>query len=345
MEVVASKVAALYWANKRFKFAGPLTDVSKLRNQAVFMMGAGGSGKGTASKGWLKYAPGGGETGLSKEQFEALKGGAMSEQERSLSNLQFDKAVENLAKSGVQIELVGDGSNAEVPFKLYSYDQKGRQVELKSSEWPQKLPPDIYDQVVGLQNVVFKAPVHELPSYWRQVNPDIYKEELKGYMEDRPGYVHEMSSIMNKAYFLAAVQSGDPLFVDGTGTNLNKMAEWMSIAQEYGYRVSLVLVIVPLTVNQIRNATRRRNVDPDEITRQWKIIKSNFGKLKDKADKFKVIDSRDDVEDKKRWEEQHTKVNNFIERETGFPNLFEYIKVHSPEELSSYGPMLTKHKA
>ena len=78
MEVVASKVAALYWANKRFKFAGPLTDVSKLRNQAVFMMGAGGSGKGTASKGWLKYAPGGGETGLSKEQFEALKGGAMS---------------------------------------------------------------------------------------------------------------------------------------------------------------------------------------------------------------------------------------------------------------------------
>lgn len=44
--------------------AGALTDVSKLRYQAVFLMGAGGSGKSYVGQRWMKYMPGGGATGI-----------------------------------------------------------------------------------------------------------------------------------------------------------------------------------------------------------------------------------------------------------------------------------------
>jgi len=107
---------------------------------------------------------------------------------------------------------------------LYTYDQSGKQSLVPPDQWGTRLPPAIYKEVAGLEKLVFSTPKYELPSYWRQVNPDIYKEEIAGYLEKEPGYVHEMSSDMSKAYFEAAVETGDPLFVDGTGANYRKMA-------------------------------------------------------------------------------------------------------------------------
>ena len=333
-------VAARYWVRKARKSieAGPLTDISKLRNQAVFMMGAGGSGKGYVAYKWLKFIPGGGEVGLSREQYEALAPDATLEQARSLSNISFTNAVKALQGKGFNIKLAPEG--AEIPFQLFSYDEKRRSSLIPPEEWEDRLPPAIYKEVMGLENVVFAAPVHELPSYWRQVNPDLYKEELKGYMEKEPGYVHEMSSDMNKAYFLAAVETGDPLFVDGVGGNLAKMAENLKIAKEYGYRTSLVCVSVPLTINHIRNATRDRKVDPHEVTTQWKQVESNFEALKGQADKAKKVDNRNDPKDSKKYEEFKNDINAFISKKTGKANLYEYIKEVAPGELSEYGNLI-----
>jgi predicted kinase len=320
-----TRVAARYTLMKN---AGPLRDVSKLRHQAVFMMGAGGSGKGYVSQIWMKYAP---------------KGAVGSEgEERLLSNLNFEKATARLRAKGINLHISPTG-DVSLPFRLYTYDHKGTERELDPASWSSELPPRIYKDVKGLKELIFSAPKHELPSYWRQVNPDIYKEEIPGYDPAEPGYVHEMSSEMSKAYFEAALETGDPLFIDGTGSNAGKMAAQMQQARNYGYSISLVLVSVPLTVNQIRNASRERKVDPLEVVRQWNLIQSNFTKLKSLADVSKVIVNRNDAKDIATFQENQDQINRFILKSTRgkYPSLYALIEaLGSKSELRTWGPIL-----
>lgn len=339
MDRLAATVAAAFTHRMRWASifveaglvdAGALSSPSKLRYQAIFLMGAGGSGKGFVADRWLKYMPG--SPGAAKQP--------LSDAERSLSNINFSKIVERLRSRGYSIEVSDDGSKAKIPFKLYTYDHEGQQTPLEAARWKSDLPADIFRDVAGLSSLVFSTPKHELPSYWRQVNPDIFKEELPGFKQTSPGYVHEMSSDMAKAYFSAAVATGDPLFVDGTGSNASKMLQQMQEAKDAGYRVSLVLVLVPLTVNQIRNATRPRNVSPREVTRQWKIIAKNFGTLRGAADKSKVVINRNDAVDSAIFQKERAKINNFIERETGHPDLYSYIEAVQPNELTEWGKLL-----
>lgn len=323
--------------------AGALTDVSRLRFQAVFLMGAGGSGKGFASIRWMKYMPGGGQEYSQAQMEKNLTRTDYTEQERGLSNLSFEKAIARIRESyGIEVE--ADGKSARIPFRLYDYGPQGKR-EIPVSEW-KSLPPDVFEKVKGLSDVVFATPKHELPTYWRQVNPDLYKEELAGYKAEQPGFVHEMSSDMSKAYFETALESGDPLFVDGTGAQFNKMAFQIDAAKKAGYKVSLVLVWVPLTINQIRNAVRTRNVNPMMITAQWKAITANFAKLRSLVDKSKAIDNRNDASDLSWWEKKHEFINNFIKHETSgvYPDLFSLIKGEVPGEISQYGKFLQAHR-
>lgn len=320
------RVAARYALMKN---AGPLRNVSKLRHQAVFMMGAGGSGKGYVSQIWMKYAP----KGL---------GDTATEKERLLSDLSFEKAKARLEAKGIRIQITDTG-DVRIPFRLYSYDHKGQEKELDPDFWDTELPPSIYKDVKGMKELIFRTPKHELPSYWRQINPDIYKEEIPGYNPEEPGYVHEMSSEMSKAYFEAALETGDPLFVDGTGSNASKMEAQILQAQSYGYNTSLVLVTVPLTVNQIRNATRERKVNPMEVARQWKLIQSNYLKLRPLADVAKVIVNRNDAKDIANFRENQDNINYFIRKSTRgkYPSLYALIEGEGPKgELSTWGPIL-----
>ena len=146
------RVAARYALMKN---AGPLTDVSKLRYQAVFMMGAGGSGKGFVANAWLKYAP------KSKGEGEAGSGS----EDRKLTDLKFEKAVERLERKGIRVQITDTGS-LKIPFRLYSYDHKGREHEIAPADWDKELPPTIYQDEKGMKELVFNTPKHELPSYW-----------------------------------------------------------------------------------------------------------------------------------------------------------------------------------
>lgn len=326
--------------------AGSLTDVSKLRFQAVFLMGAGGSGKGFAGHKWMKYMPGGGGSGYSRSQMEKkLDQGDFTEQERGLSNLNFEKAIKRLKERyGIVVDLAEGGGSGRIPFRLYDYGKGKREIPVK--DWKNDLPPEVFKEVMGLTDVVFSTPKHELPNYWRQINPDIYKEELAGYKAEQPGFVHEMSSAMAKAYFEAALDTGDPLFVDGTGANLDKMEAQVKAAKKAGYKVSVVMVWVPLTVNQIRNATRSRNVDPMIVTGQWKAIKKNFSALRSQADKSKAIDNRNDSSDMGRFTSKYDFINDFIKRGTRgkYPDLYALVKKEAPGEIASYGKILLAHR-
>lgn len=327
------------------KIAGPLTDVSKLRYQAVFLMGAGGSGKGYASHKWLKYMPGGGMSGAAREKWEEKVQEKMTEAERGLTNLEFEKASKRLEQQGILIEPV-EGGGAKMPFRLYTYDKQNRERLIPPERWEAELPPSIYKDVEGLEELIFSAPVHELPSYWRQINPDIYKEEISGYMEELPGYVHEMSSEMSKAYFEAAAETGDPLFVDGTGANAKKMVRQMAALKEAGYKVSLVLIFVPLTVNHIRNATRSRNVPPRIVTGQWHTIRKNYVALKGMADVSKVVINRNDRHDAKVYNNNAEKIDRFIRKGYGgeHEGLRDLILDESPTEVPEWDRMLNWKK-
>ena len=255
------------------KIAGPLTNPKHLRYQAVFLMGPAGSGKSYVVNGkYLNYMPGASASGVrDPAKLEEMLKREVSEQERSLSNLAFEGSVTKLKGMGYEIALT-DATKSRIPFRLYEYPEEGPQILIPRDQWKDRLEPSVYKEVQKMEDVIFGAPVHELPSYWRQVNPDIYKEELPGFRSEKPGYVHEMSSEMSKAYFWATLESGDPVVVDGTGSKLGKMLRQIGAAKDAGYRVSLLYVYVPLTVSLLRNATRTRRVKPSEVLDQWRNV-------------------------------------------------------------------------
>lgn len=326
-----AKQVARYYMRKVLKVAGPLSDPSHLRYQAVFLMGPPGSGKSFVTEGkYLKYMPGAPSEGLQREDLEEGFSQDLSESDRNLNKLKFDRAVENLQSRGFSIELA-DSQTARIPFKLYYYDETGSEVFIPREDYNTTLPNDIYKEVEDIQEVLFRTPEHAAPSYWRQISPDNYKEELPGYRPESSGYIHEMSAVMGKAYFQAVIDSGDPMVVDGTGTNLRKMIRQIKEAKEAGYRTTIVYVYVPLTLSLMRNATRKRKVNPYVILNQWKIIKSNFPKLRDLADKAKFIDNSNPSFDKRMWKHHGDKIDQFMIRFTN-DTLAEFIMEEAPSE-------------
>lgn len=302
--------------------AGPLTDASKLRYQAVFLMGSGGSGKGfVVNNKYMKYFPGAGGGGARPK--------SLTEKERSLTDLDFTSTVQALQGQfedlGLRLSLQ-DPSRLKLPFVITDIRrlQKGLPEIVPRNEWDTVLPPSVLSKLEHEESVIFSAPVHEVPSFWREVNPDLYKEEIEGYDARNPEYVHEMSSVMSKAYFQAILESGDPMIVDGTGANLSKMKAQMALAKSKGYRVSLVYVFVPLSVSLLRNAVRPRNVTPSVVVQQWRAVFKNYPKLRQLADASHLIDNTNYTADKARWRKEHDKVDAFMEKSTGL-SFTEYI--------------------
>jgi predicted kinase len=306
------------------KTAGELTSPSKLRHQAIFMVGTGGSGKSfVANKKYLKYLP----KGVSDRQ-------TASEEERNLSQINFSKIEEALKKLGVT---VSESSKASIPFVLTN--EYG--VVIPRELWESRLPPATFEKVKKLENIVFSSPKHEVPSFFRQVNPDVYKEELEGYDENRPELVHEMSSTMSKAYFESVLDTGDPFIVDGTGVNFNKTALWMKRALESGYRITFLYVRVPLVISLIRNSLRARKVNPKVLLNQFRELEINIPKyvqfLKSfpkKKTKISIVDTSN-PNDVKNFMGNCKQINSFFAETTDYSSLSEFLKGELPEALNA----------
>lgn len=127
--------------------------------------------------------------------------------------------------------------------------------------------------------------------YFHVVNPDDFKEEIRGFDPDAPHKVHEISVDMADTYFDGVIETGEPLIVDGTGAAIKRMTLNMTLAKEAGYHISLVYVYVPLLVAFARNLARSRSVPPRVVVNSWFLGKKNFPQIKNLADKVTVIDS------------------------------------------------------
>lgn len=306
------------------KTAGKLTSPSNLRHQAIFMVGTGGSGKSfVANKKYLKYLP----QGVSPKD-------SVTEEQRNLSQLKFDKIKDQLEKLGVSVD---ESNKASIPFVITN--EYG--VTIPRELWESKFSRETFDKLKSLENVVFSAPKKEIPSFFRQVNPDVYKEELEGYDENRPELVHEMSSTMSKAYFESVLDTGDPFIVDGTGVNFNKTALWMKRALDSGYRITFLYVRVPLIVSLIRNSLRDRKVNPKVLLNQFKELELNIPKyirfLKSMPrgkSKISVINTSSAI-DLKNYLSNCTKINEFFDQTTDFKSMYEFLKDEFPESLNA----------
>jgi hypothetical protein len=76
-----------------------------------------------------------------------------------------------------------------------------------------------------------------------------------------------------------------PLVIDGTGKNVNKVANQKRFLESIGYDVSMIYVNTDLDTAQMRNQQRDRTLDPKEVENQWHIsqktipvYKKMFGK-------------------------------------------------------------------
>jgi hypothetical protein len=76
-----------------------------------------------------------------------------------------------------------------------------------------------------------------------------------------------------------------PLVIDGTGKNINKVANQKRFLESIGYDVSMIFVNTDLETAQLRNQQRDRTLEPKEVENQWHIsqktvptYKTMFGK-------------------------------------------------------------------
>lgn len=334
-KIIARRIISEYFRTVKIADGEPggLSDPSNLRYQAVFMMGTAGSGKTfVAENKYLKYMPGsGGGDVRTRERLEILFEQRLPEKERGLTNVSFEGAVERLTSQGFDISLEGVSGDGRIPFRLHSYEG-GVQREIPREEWEDELPSDILEEVENIEDVIFSAPIHELPAYWRQVNPDVYKEELAGYLPKRPGLVHEMSSEMSKAYLVAALETGDPLLIDGTGKNVDKMTRQMEYAHDMGYATSLCWVYVPLAIALIRNSTRTRKVKPGVVANMHRKLPSNYATLRGVADKASFIENRNNDYDLKLWRNKGDKIDEFHRKETGL-GYYDFVLKEAPNDI------------
>jgi len=100
-----------------------------------------------------------------------------------------------------------------------------------------------------------------------RIDPDEYKMAHPDYDPKNPGALHEWSLKMARKDFDLAVEAGGQYVVDGTGTNVDRLASKMRHAKLSGFKVTLLFVMAPLAVAIKRNASRERTV-PEQVIRQ-----------------------------------------------------------------------------
>ena len=144
---------------------------------------------------------------------------------------------------------------------------------------------------------------------FKLIDPDEVKRRHPDYDPSNPASLHEWSKEVSDAEFASVVKSGngDPVVVDGTGTNAERLINKINMAKISGYRTFLVYVWVPFEVAILRNRNRERFVPESVIMRKYDELDSAFGKMRNIVDKFKVVSNyeesylREAIEDIKRY--------------------------------------------
>ena len=121
------------------------------------------------------------------------------------------------------------------------------------------------------------------------IDPDEIKQEKTDYDPKNPQKYHAWSKIEAEIRTLRAIQNGENIIIDGTGTSAEKMYGKIQRLQTEGYEVTLLYVKVTLKTALARNAARERNVDETIILKKAQIITTSFEILSTLADNVKII--------------------------------------------------------
>lgn len=126
---------------------------------------------------------------------------------------------------------------------------------------------------------------------WVVVDPDEIKKEQPSYDPKKPEVFHEWSKAVAKARTAAAVEAGQNLIIDGTGTNVEKMYKQIKELQKAGYHVELLYVRVSLETSLRRNAARERVVPQHVIMEKFETITEAYEILNSVVNKATIIDN------------------------------------------------------
>lgn len=129
-----------------------------------------------------------------------------------------------------------------------------------------------------------------------------YIPEYSSAMKTIPKYaakiVHDESSDISKNLLSICILEEKNLIYDGTMKNKEKYSRIISELKKKGYKVTIVVVDVPLEIakerNEIRFLKTQRLVPLDELEKSHREVPSTFIQLKDSVDEYLVIDMRGD---------------------------------------------------
>lgn len=123
------------------------------------------------------------------------------------------------------------------------------------------------------------------------VDCDKVKEHHPDYDPRNPSELHEWSRAECVREFFARLGAGESFVYDGTGTNVDKMVDWMLRAQSAGFRVELVFVKAPLNVALARNADRERVVPEEVVREKHALIETAFRIVREYADTVTEVEN------------------------------------------------------
>lgn len=121
------------------------------------------------------------------------------------------------------------------------------------------------------------------------VDCDLIKESHPEYDPKNPSALHEWSRVECAKSFFLAIGGDDSFVYDGTGTNAEKMVDWMLKAQEAGFSVQLVYVRCPIQTALRRNAERTRVVPESIVREKHASVETSFNILSGYADSITEV--------------------------------------------------------
>lgn len=126
---------------------------------------------------------------------------------------------------------------------------------------------------------------------YKLIDPDIIKQSHPDYDPKKPQLVHAWSQTETKKVFNSTVEEGTSLIVDGTGTDVVKMRNYINALRKGGYMVQLFYCKVSLETAIDRNSKRERTVPQDIIMKKYDSINEAFDVLSGLVDKVTVVNN------------------------------------------------------
>lgn len=124
------------------------------------------------------------------------------------------------------------------------------------------------------------------------VDPDAHKAAHPDYDPKDPQALHAWSNEQAEAQYEAALADGtQDIFVDGTGTNAEKLVRRMQQARAAGYEIEVLYVRVALETAIERNANRERVVPEHVVRSKARDISVAFEIATQHADRVVVVDN------------------------------------------------------